>query len=300
MKNNYKHFQDRIRMESNADGLTNAQFVFSAENSTTLQLLDDPDNIIVASVVNLQEKDMAYIYTSIDDHLEVGQVWSIAYKQKDHEWDINDFWNRYNIFWMIMEEIIVIKEVKWHKYVAYKCNIDIDGLWGYWLGPEKNFINVTLREKTVLQSLQHPVLVLPASASYHIGDKILIGDRAWLIQEEDHISTAGLIYYSLRASTISKEVLDEQKHHMENQSQVPDMPIGQVVADGYDNIVGPGAIITVATEGGYFRTNNSLVQVTNISATSVTFVVPYGITSLTITTKQNDELVSTSYQVVNE
>ena len=152
----------------------------------------------------------------------------------------------------------------------------------------------------MLQSLQHPVLVLPASAPYHIGDKILVKDRAWLIQEEDRISTAGLIYYSLRASTISKEVLDEQKHHMENQSQVPDMPIGQVVADGYDNIVGPGAIITVATEGGYFRTNNSLVQVTNISATSVTFVVPYGITSLTITTKQNGELTSTSYQVVNE
>lgn len=298
MKNNYKHFQDRIRTENKADGLTNNQFVFSAENSTTLQEVDNADNKVMASVVNLQEKDIAYIYTQGEDQLKVGQIWTIAYHQQNYEWDVDDYWNRFNIYWMIVEEIIVIKEVLWHKYLAFKCNVTIDGLHGYWIGPEKHFVDVKLQEKTILQSQQHPVLILPSASNYAIGSKILVKDRAWLIQEADNISTEGVTYYSLRATTISKNEITDDVHVVENQSQVPDAPIGEVLENGDNVLVSAGAIITVDTENGYFRTTNPLIQVTNINATKVTFVVPYGVDGFKIDVKQSGEIVSTQYKVV--
>ena len=91
-RNKYKHFQDRINAETIADGLVNNQFVFSAENSIVLRNAFRDEWQVQASVVNLQEKDMAYIYVrdDEDDLLPIGSVWGAK-----------------GLKWIITEEIVI-------------------------------------------------------------------------------------------------------------------------------------------------------------------------------------------------
>lgn len=282
--NYYKNFQDRMKQEKLQNGLANAQFVFSAENSTILCDSSNGENIVHASVVNLQEKDLAYIYTNELDVLPIGSVWSAK-----------------NLSWLIAEEIVIIKHVKWHKYLAFKCNVLIDNIYGYFKGPQKQFINVTLQQNTVLQSLQHPVLVLSNNKTFNINDKIMINNRGWLIQEKDDISTNGITYYSLRETTINKQELNKTNSNIvPNQSVITLMPSeNPIQTPSGEILIGAGSTITLNTEQGYFRTNNPLVQISTMSATTVTFIIPYGISSLEVKTKESGEIVTRKYKVEN-
>jgi hypothetical protein len=57
------------------------------------------------------------------------------------------------------------------------CNVEINGLWGYFLSAEKSYIRVALKEDVVLQSQQKPILVLGKDI-LNINDKFMIKDRA--------------------------------------------------------------------------------------------------------------------------
>ena len=61
--------------------------------------------------------------------------------------------------------------------MAFLCNVEVNGLWGYFLSPEKTHINVALREEVLLQSQQKPILVLGKDV-LGIGDKFSIKGRA--------------------------------------------------------------------------------------------------------------------------
>ena len=40
------------------------------------------------------------------------------------------------------------------------CNVEINGLWGYFRSPEESYINTVLKQDVVVQSQQKPILVL--------------------------------------------------------------------------------------------------------------------------------------------
>ena len=77
---------------------------------------------------------------------------------------------------MITEEITIIKDVNWHKYLSYLCNIQVEDVWGYFIGPEKRYVNIANEKDASLESLQKPVLVLPEGI-LGFKDKIVIKDR---------------------------------------------------------------------------------------------------------------------------
>ena len=60
---------------------------------------------------------------------------------------------------MITNEITVIKNVEWHKYLAIPCNIEFDGYWGYFKGPNKP--TITTEKNAIWTSRQEPILALP-------------------------------------------------------------------------------------------------------------------------------------------
>lgn len=159
----YKRFQEKNRKRTAANKDLNEMFVFNANNSVSLDEIDssiDTPHTVPASVVNKQEKDLAYIYTRLEDELKIGTVWGAK-----------------TLKWLIVEEIITMKDVKWHKYLALLCNINIENSWGYFITPESKFVNVELNQKFLVQSLEHPVLVL-AKDTLNINDKIVVGGRA--------------------------------------------------------------------------------------------------------------------------
>ena len=280
----FSRFQERNKKRTVAQNKLNTSFIFKGYPSIEIQ--GSADQKIQASVVNKQEKDYAYVFTQTQDELEIGSVWTAK-----------------NLHLLITEEITIIKDVNWHKYHALLCNVQIDNHWGYFKGPEKSFLDVVLEKEVVWESPQKPVLVLPENI-LNFRDKIVIKRRAWLIQEYDAISTPGLVYYSLKPTTISKEVAAENtdkkvyvEKHEEPTVNVVENPISLLSEDSVFNI-SPNVSITLSTEDGYFKTTNKNLKIQKRTASMVVFSIPFGISEVAVEVKEKGDIVTKTYRVV--
>ena len=181
---------------------------------------------------------------------------------------------------------MIIKDVHWHKYEAIKCNVELNGKWGYFLGPKKTHIDVVLKESFLLQSQQEPVLIMP-EGSLSINDKIMIKNRGWLVQEEDSISTPGVSYYSLSPTTLGKDTI---QNNMEKEVYVEEYAPIQAEPKTEDNVIliTPDEFYTIATQDGIFVSDGK-VDVLSITANEVVFTLPYGVPEAKIVVKQNNQ-----------
>lgn len=280
----FSRFQERNKKRTVAQNKLNTSFIFKGYPSIEIQ--GSADQKIQASVVNKQEKDYAYVFTQTQDKLEIGSVWAAK-----------------NLHLLITEEITIIKDVDWHKYHALLCNVQIDNHWGYFKGPEKSFLDVVLEKEVIWESPQKPVLVLPENV-LNFRDKIVIKGRAWLIQEYDAISTPGLVYYSLKPTTISKEVAAENadkeiyvEKHEEQIVNVVENPISLLSEDSIFNI-SPNVSITLSTEDGYFKTTNKNLKIQKRTASMIVFSIPFGISEVAVEVKEKGDIVTKTYRVV--
>lgn len=280
----FSRFQERNKKRTVAQNKLNTSFIFKGYPSIEIQ--GSADQKIQASVANKQEKDYAYVFTQKQDELEIGSVWTAK-----------------NLHLLITEEITIIKDVNWHKYHALLCNVQIDNHWGYFKGPEKSFLDVVLEKEVIWESPQKPVLVLPENV-LNFRDKIVIKGRAWLIQEYDAISTPGLVYYSLKPTTISKEVAAENtdkeiyvEKHEEPIVNVVENPISLLSEDSVFHI-SPNVSITLSTEDGYFKTTNKNLKIQKRTASMVVFSIPFGISEVAVEVKEKGDIVTKTYRVV--
>ena len=280
----FSRFQERNKKRTVAQNKLNTSFIFKSYPSIEIQ--GSADQKIQASIANKQEKDYAYVFTQRQDELEIGSVWTAK-----------------NLHLLITEEITIIKDVNWHKYHALLCNVQIDNHWGYFKGPEKSFLDVVLEKEVIWESPQKPVLVLPENV-LNFRDKIVIKGRAWLIQEYDAISTPGLVYYSLKPTTISKEVAAENtdkeiyvEKHEEPIVNVVENPISLLSEDSIFNI-SPNVPITLSTEDGYFKTTNKNLKIQKRTASMVVFSIPFGISEVAVEVKEKGDIVTKTYRVV--
>lgn len=280
----FSRFQERNKKRTVAQNKLNTSFIFKGYPSIEIQ--GSADQKIKASIANKQEKDYAYVFTQRQDELEIGSVWTAK-----------------NLHLLITEEITIIKDVNWHKYHALLCNVQIDNHWGYFKGPEKSFLDVVLEKEVIWESPQKPVLVLPENV-LNFRDKIVIKGRAWLIQEYDAISTPGLVYYSLKPTTISKEVAAENtgkdiyvEKHEEPTINVVENPISLLSEDSVFTI-SPNVSITLSTEDGYFKTTNKNLKIQKRTASMVVFSIPFGISEVAVEVKEKGDIVTKTYRVV--
>ena len=280
----FSRFQERNKKRTVAQNKLNTSFIFKGYPSIEIQ--GSADQKIQASIANKQEKDYAYVFTQKQDELEIGSVWTAK-----------------NLHLLITEEITIIKDVNWHKYHALLCNVQIDNHWGYFKGPEKSFLDVVLEKEVIWESPQKPVLVLPENV-LNFRDKIVIKGRAWLIQEYDAISTPGLVYYSLKPTTISKEVAAENtgkdtyiEKHEEPIINVVENPIS-LLSEANVLHISPNVPITLSTEDGYFKTTNKNLKIQKRTASIVVFSIPFGISEVAVEVKEKGDIVTKTYRVV--
>ena len=280
----FSRFQERNKKRTVANNKLNTNFILKGYPS--IEIKGSADQKIQASVVNKQEKDYAYVFTQTQDELAIGSIWTAK-----------------NLNLLITEEITIIKDVNWHKYHALLCNVQIDNHWGYFKGPEKSFLDIALEREVVWESPQKPVLVLPENV-LEFRDKIVIKGRAWLIQECDAISTPGLVYYSLKPTTISKEVVAENagkdiyvEKHQEDKPIVIKEPISTFSNESV-LMVSPNMPITIQTQDGYFKSNNKNIKIQKRSSTEVVFTIPFGIESVSVEVKEEGDIVEKTYQMV--
>lgn len=281
----FSRFQELNRMRCISNGKTNSEFIFNGYPST--KIFDLNGRCRTAAVVNQQEKDSAYIYTKCNEPLDIGSVWQTE-----------------SLHFLISEEIVVIKKVEWRKYVAILCNIEIGDGWGYFKGPEKSYINVELNQNVLLQSQQKPILIVPDGV-LKFEDKVVIKDRAWLVQEYDNISTPGIAYCSLRATTADKTVAEE---HKLNESYIEEKieKVAQTTDDYVDpedeHIIYVNATTenTINTESGYFKTSRSEIVVKKKTSKEVVFILPFGVDETEIQVKEDGEIVTYTYRLMVE
>lgn len=280
----FSRFQERNKKRTVAQNKLNTSFIFKGYPS--IEIKGSADQKIQASVVNKQEKDYAYVFTQTQDELAIGSVWTAK-----------------NLNLLITEEITIIKDVNWHKYHALLCNVQIDNHWGYFKGPEKSFLDITLEKEVVWESPQKPVLVLPENV-LNFRDKIVIKGRAWLIQEYDAISTPGLVYYSLKPTTVSKEVAakNEGKPVYVERYEKEEVAIVEEPIQTYERNstiqIGANVPITLKTKDGYFKSSNKNIKIQTRTTDSVTFYIPFGIPEVTVEIKEKGDIIQKTYRVV--
>lgn len=283
----FDRFQKLNQKRQEAQSNLSSHFIFKGYPSIQITSDEDQDISVQAAVVSQQEKDKAYIYTTIENELSMGSTWSAK-----------------GLHWLIAEEIATIKDVSWHKYLSFLCNLNIEDIWGYFKGPEKTYMNIEKDRDVSIESLQKPVLVLPEGI-LAFGDKIVIKGRPWLIQEYDAISSPGLVYYSLRSTTISKELLDEHEgedvfiqYAEDPVTVIPTEPEQETGTQELKYRASNNIDITVNTEEGYFKSNKS-VKIKQHTRTKVVFSIPFGINEVEIQTKQQGTVITETYMVTN-
>lgn len=280
----FSRFQERNKKRTVAQNKYNTNYIFKGYPSILMK--GSADREIQAAVVNKQDKDYAYIFTQLEDKLSVGSIWTAK-----------------DLHLLITEEYTIIKDVNWNKYHALLCNVQVGDSWGYFKGSEKTFLDVVLEREVVWESPQKPVLVLPENV-LDFQDKIVIKGRAWLIQEYDAISTPGLVYYSLKPTTISKEIVAENigkeiyvEKHEKFTPTIVEMPI-QTLAESGEITISPNIEVVLPTEGGYFATSNKNINIRKRNSTTVIFSIPFGVNNVVIETKEKGDIVSRTYRVV--
>ena len=281
----FSRFQERNKKRTVANNKLNTNYIFKGYPS--IEIKGSSDQKVQASVVNKQEKDYAYVFTPLADNLSIGSVWTAK-----------------NLHLLITEEITIIKDVDWHKYHALLCNVQIDNHWGYFKGPEKSFLDVALEKEVIWESPQKPVLVLPENV-LDFRDKIVIKGRAWLIQEYDAISTPGLVYYSLKPTTISKEVVAENagkpiyvEKYEEVKPEIVVEPIQSYNLKDSSIKISANTSITLSTEEGYFKSSNKNIKVQKRTEDTVVFSIPYGIKEVIVEVQEKGDIVERTYRVV--
>lgn len=272
--NSFERFKNKQNKRVAANDHYNAAFIFNAYNSC---LIKSEDVELPAAVVSKQEKDQGYIFTHAPDNLPIGSIWEVN-----------------SLHWLIVEEIINIKDTDYHKYFALLCNVDLGITWGYF----KSRLGIRNEQDTALESTQEPQITLPGSL-LDFSDKIVLNGRAWIVQEYDSISNPGITVYSLQTSTVSKDETQDRSSYIVNVKEaVPEVIDEEIIITPTEKGIGHHIPITLSTEEGYLKYEGN-IKVIKRSATEIIFELPFGVDQVKVYVKENGQEVEYVYYGVD-
>lgn len=123
-----------------------------------------------------------------------------------------------------------------------------------------------------------------------------------MVEEYDDISSEYVTYYSLRPTTVSKQIAEQ---HVGEECYIeyaevaePTIPEGVVDVEGNMMQVANNSLISVETENGYFISSNKNIQIKKHTANTVSFILPFGVTETTIQIQEKGEIKELIYRVV--
>jgi hypothetical protein len=112
------------------------------------------------------------------------------------------------------------------------------------------------------------------------------------------------VYYSLKPTTVSKEVVEENTNkevyiekYEKVEATVTETPIEEMLDDSVVKI-GANIPIEIATQDGYFKSNNKNIKIEKRNMNVVVFSIPFGVTEVVIEVKEKGDIVEKTYRVV--
>ena len=147
-----------------------------------------------------------------------------------------------------------------------------------------------MKEDLAAISQQKPILVA-RQGRFNINDKVKVNGRPWLIIESDTISSPEIGYYSLKATTMSKDELQEDDTVLEGDNNI--------LAATLDDRISVTTFqeVELPTEGGFYQSTCKLIQL-KVTSDKINFKVPVGIKNFTVKIKQNGIIVERNFKVV--
>ena len=147
-----------------------------------------------------------------------------------------------------------------------------------------------MKEDLAAISQQKPILVA-RQGRFNINDKVKVNGRPWLIIESDTISSPEIGYYSLKATTMSKDELQEDDTILEGDDNI--------LAATLDDRISVTTFqeVELPTEGGFYQSTCKLIQL-KVTSDKINFKVPVGIKNFTVKIKQDGIIVERNFKVV--
>lgn len=147
-----------------------------------------------------------------------------------------------------------------------------------------------MKEDLAAISQQKPILVA-RQGRFNINDKVKVNGRPWLIIESDTISSPEIGYYSLKATTMSKDELQEDDTILEGDNNI--------LAATLDDCISVTTFqeVELPTEGGFYQSTCKLIQL-KVTSDKINFKVPVGIKNFTVKIKQDGIIVERNFKVV--
>jgi hypothetical protein len=139
---------------------------------------------------------------------------------------------------------------------------------------------------SLAQAGDSPLLITSAQSDLKARMRVMINGEAWMIDHIDRNTIRDIMFISIHLDTITTN-----DNVTESIAASPTQPVLD------DGILTAGSTVTVDTNQGYIRFDADVV-INSQTDTAVTFIVPYSINELTVTTKDSEgELVVMTYEV---
>lgn len=208
---------------------------------------------------------------------------SLVYTLNENSLLKGDYYIYDSNYYLVYENVRLTDDsLIWKKQKALECNVQITlnstTYYAYFISNIRQKSFNTLENDAALLPDEAALLIMPTSSDFDIDTQITIGTKGWKVIDYDKISNDGITYMYIERTTIKNTTLE-------------------TVTPEASDILHPMVEYTFDTYNAYFSATED-VNIISRSATSVTFKVPFGISSITITTKNDsDEDVVGVYEV---
>lgn len=281
----FNRFKTRTQIEQGLASKANKKFIENSKSST--EVLHVRLGTTIKAVITTTQKE------GVDDIL----LFTYPFDTENDKLIVGDYIEHENKQFLIFMNYYHPLINDYEKYKLIECNVTINyddtSIRAAYFSNMQSFNAATSQTKeyiTLTSEKQKPVVVVTANTDLKVGKRIAIAGDIFKIVSLDRHSNSGVYYLS-----IEQAVYNESTYEKDLGTAITVRPPEK---DVVANSITKGGEITVTTNSGYVLFDTK-VKIINRTYTSVTFKVPYDVSSLTVTTKdESDNFIYTTYEVI--
>lgn len=180
----------------------------------------------------------------------------------------------------VYEDILIPREVSYIKQKAYQCNVKVlceeTELGGYFISSLRTYADTELQKNINITDTEKPILVMPINEKIKVSTKLSIGNKPWKVIDIDHITNNGILYISLERDFYTKS--------------------DNIIVNYDTNVLKAGIEYDFDTSDAYFSTSTPL-YIKSRTENKIVVEIPFGITEVSISTKNSGEIKTIKYKV---
>lgn len=284
-KNVYDVFRTVSKKRATCFDTRSAAFIMQGKLSKDIYHKRKNKIIKAGLVYRYQEgPDEAIVYTFKKDDLRKGD-----YFVYDH------------VNYLVFEDQRLVDESVDHKkHRAVECNVSFEfeeeTYKGYFLSSLRRKQKPDFEKKELLMPNEMPLLILPTNLKITINSRFRIESKYWEVKEYDEISNKGITYYYI--DRYVKETSKEEEVIPVFDFVPEEVDILQSEVNG-QNTLRPEIEYIFDTEDFYFASNPK-VEIILREKNRIGFKIPFGISTISIETKELGVIIDKTYSVVLE